>query len=105
MNKNKELDFLLKNNNLTIYLLELLHNLKFFNVSEEVQERKVYAEMAEFQSCTTKDEKIEEAVDCIFALIGYITKTGSDVSEEIRKKISKVLLREYPDNFQHKEEV
>lgn len=100
---NEELNFMLMNNNLTIYLLGFLHNLKF-DVSAETQERKVYSEMAEFQSCVNIEDKIEEAVDCIFSLIGFITKSGYDVSNEIRNKLSKVLLRDYPDSFQHKED-
>lgn len=103
MNKNEELSFMLRNNNLTIYLLEMLHNAKFPKITREAQEEKVLEEFAEFQTEINIDNKVLEAVDCIFALIGYITKSGYEVEHIVKQKLSQVLLRDYPDNFHHTE--
>ena len=58
----------------------------------------------EFKTSNDIDDKVLEAVDCIFALIGFITKNGYEVEHIVKQKLSQVLLREYKDEFHHIEE-
>lgn len=88
-----------------ITLIEAFHSLKFPTTDAFKQERKLYSEIAEFQTATTTEEKVEEAIDIIISAIGYIERCeGYSVREELIKKFSKVLERPYIDEFQHKEE-
>lgn len=78
------------------------HREKFPKVDEELQERKIWEEMAEFQTAISENEKVEEAVDCIIACIGFIDKMGYDAEKEIEKKIEIIKKRHYDKNdFKH----
>ena len=84
--------------------LVMFHELKFPNVDVEKQEQKVYEEYAEFQCAIDRQDKINEAVDCIIALIGFLSKNDVDVEKAIKDKFGTVLERNYPDNFHHEEQ-
>lgn len=62
--------------------LVMFHDLKFPVVDPEKQEQKVYEEYAEFQCAIEKQDKIDEAVDCIIALIGFLVKNDVDVEKK-----------------------
>lgn len=83
--------------------LVMFHELKFPKVDPEIQEHKIYEEYAEFQCAIEKQDKIDEAVDCIISLIGYLAKNDVDVEKAIRDKFGSVLEKPYPDNFHHVE--
>lgn len=85
--------------------LVMFHELKFPKVDPEIQERKVYEEYTEFQRAIEKQDKIDEAVDCIISLIGYLSKNDVDVEKAIRNKFGRVLEKPYPDNFHHVENI
>lgn len=84
--------------------LAMFHELKFPGVDPEKQEQKVYEEYAEFQCAIDEQDKINEAVDCIIAMIGYLVKNNVDVEKAIRSKFGSVLTKPYPDNFHHVED-
>lgn len=78
------------------------HRKKFLKADKELQERKIWEEMAEFQTAISEREKVEEAVDCIIACIGFIDKMGYDTEKEIEKKIEIIKKRPYDENdFKH----
>lgn len=79
------------------------HKLKF-KIDSTLQEKKILKEVEEFKKAESTEHKCEECVDIIISCLGYLGRIKPNPQEEIYNKFLKVLKREYPDNFQHKEE-
>lgn len=78
------------------------HKKTFPRATVEIQEQKCLQEIAEFQTTVNLAEKIEEAVDIIISMIGFISKCGFEPSEEVDKKMRIIEKREYDYNdFDH----
>ena len=86
----------------TLQLIANFHMLKFFNIDNDTQYMKLIEEINEF-CCTTKlEEKIDECCDIIISAIGFLERNGG--TESLIHKFRTVLARNYPDNYQHKED-
>lgn len=86
-----------------ILTLVEFHQRKFPNATLDMQKQKMVDEMVEFLSAS-QDNRIDEAVDVLISTIGYLYKSGANVEQAIKNKFGKVLDRDYPDEFQHKED-
>lgn len=95
----------LQKTQLGINILALVeyHQRKFPNANEKMQAVKMYEELSEFWNAPTKEEQIDEAVDVLIATVGYLYKAGANVEQAIKNKFGKVLDRDYPDEFHHKD--
>ena len=83
-------------------VLSTFHKKKFPNVDADTQYKKLLGEVHEFECAVSEEEKIDEACDIIISAIGYLDRV-SDAKLEVYEKFLKVLERNYPDQFQHKE--
>lgn len=72
---------------ITLENIENFHKVFFDKETGEIQELKLLQEIAEFLTATKREEKIEEAVDIIISAIGFLSKIGCNISEEVNKKI------------------
>ena len=90
---------------ITLENIENFHKAFFNKATGEIQELKFLQEIAEFQTATKKEEKIEEAVDIIISAVGFLSKTGCNISEEVNKKIEIIKNRKWDEKqFNHIEE-
>lgn len=90
---------------ITLENIENFHKEFFSIATSETQELKLLQEIAEFQTSTKKEEKIEEVVDIIISAIGFLSKMGCNISEEINKKIEIIKNRKWDEKqFNHIEE-
>ena len=81
------------------------HTAFFDKATGEIQELKLLQEIAEFQTTTKREEKIEEAVDIIISAVGFLSKMGCNISEEVNKKIEIIKKRKWDEKqFNHIEE-
>lgn len=80
-------------------ILEIVkfHKKKFNKATLEIQELKCLQEIAEFQCATKEKEKVEEAIDVIISMIGFVSKLGYDVEKELSKKIIIINSRKYDE--------
>ena len=90
---------------ITLENIENFHKAFFNKATGEIQELKLLQEIAEFQTATKKEEKIEEAVDRIISAVGFLSKMGCNVSEEVNKKLEIIQNRKWDEKqFNHIEE-
>ena len=82
---------------ITLENIENFHKAFFSKATGEIQELKLLQEIAEFQTATKKEEKIEEAVDIIISAIGFLSKMGCNISEEVNKKIEIIKNRKWDE--------
>ena len=87
---------------ITLERIENFHKAFFSIATEEIQELKLLQEIAEFQIATKKEEKIEEAVDIIISAVGFLSKMGCNISEEVNKKLEIIQNRKWDEKqFNH----
>ena len=90
---------------ITLENIENFHKAFFNKATGEIQELKLLQEIAEFQTAINTEEKIEEAVDIIISAVGFLSKMGCNISEEVNKKLEIIQNRKWDEKqFNHIEE-
>ena len=88
--------------NISLNDLSDFHTKKFGKKPPQLQLNKVIEEWEEMLNAMTLDEMLKECCDIILAMAGMFNSYGADINSYMRDCLIKVMNRQYPDGFKHK---